>query len=121
MGALEDITAEIEAKAAEEVSTGRYASLLENLPAVVYEMDPDDDRRTRYVNRKIEELLGYTMEEWLDQPDMWTELLHPDDRERRARRARPRIPERRPLAARVPADRRRGRGRVGPRPGGADA
>ena len=49
---------------------------------MVYETDPDDDRRTRYVNRKIEELLGYTMEEWLDQPDMWTEVLHPDDRER---------------------------------------
>jgi PAS domain S-box-containing protein len=55
--------------------------LLENLPAVVYEMVPDDDRRTRYVNRKIEELLGYTMDEWLDQEDIWMEVLHPDDRE----------------------------------------
>ena len=34
------------------------------------------------MNRKIEDLLGYTMEEWLDQPDMWIEVLHPDDRER---------------------------------------
>ena len=33
------------------------------------------------MNRKIEDLLGYTMEEWLDQPDMWIEVLHPDDRE----------------------------------------
>jgi PAS domain S-box-containing protein len=81
MGTLEDITVQMEAQAAEKVSEHRYETLLENLPAVVYEMDPDDDRQTRYVNRKIEELLGYTMEEWLDQPDMWTEVLHPDDRE----------------------------------------
>jgi PAS domain S-box-containing protein len=82
IGALEDVTARVETEQALEMSALRYATLLENLPAVVYEMDPDDDRRTRYVNRKIEELLGYTMSEWLDQPDMWAEILHPDDRER---------------------------------------
>ena len=80
-GVLEDITPRVDAEQAVEVSAARYATLLENLPAVVYEMVPDDDRRTRYVNRKIEDLLGYTMEEWLDQQDMWMEVLHPDDRE----------------------------------------
>jgi PAS domain S-box-containing protein len=80
-GVLEDITDRIEAERRVDESEQRYAMLLENLPAVVYEMVPDDDRRTRYVNRKIEELLGYTMEEWLEQPDMWMEVLHHDDRE----------------------------------------
>ncbi len=80
-GVLEDITPRVDAEQAVEVSAARYATLLENLPAVVYEMVPDDDRRTRYVNRKIEDLLGYTMEEWVDQQDMWMEVLHPDDRE----------------------------------------
>jgi PAS domain S-box-containing protein len=82
MGALEDVTARVEAEQANALSTIQFETLLENLPAVVYETDPDDDRRTRYMNRKIEHLLGYTMEEWLDQPDMWIEVLHPDDRER---------------------------------------
>lgn len=82
MGTLEDITARVEAEQANALTTIQYEALLENLPAVVYETDPDDDRRTRYVNRKIEDLLGYTMEEWLDQPDMWIEVLHSDDRER---------------------------------------
>jgi PAS domain S-box-containing protein len=54
---------------------------MENIPAVVYEMGPDDERRTISVSHQIEELLGYTREEWLEQPDIWTELLHPDDRE----------------------------------------
>jgi PAS domain S-box-containing protein len=80
-GVIEDITAQVAAERDRDSTELRYETLLGNLPAVVYEMDPDDDRRTRYVNRKIEELLGYTMEEWLDQPDMWTEVLHPDDRE----------------------------------------
>jgi PAS domain S-box-containing protein len=80
-GTIEDISARVLADRRRVESEVRYEALLGNLPAVVYEMDPDDDRRTRYVNRKIEELLGYTMEEWLDQPDMWMEVLHPDDRE----------------------------------------
>ncbi len=80
-GVLEDVTDRVVAQQRGDESEIRYETLLENLPAVVYEMVPDDDRRTRYVNRKIEELLGYTMEEWLEQPDMWMEVLHPDDRE----------------------------------------
>src|SRR6478609_9195454 len=62
-GVMEDITTRVEAEQAVRVSAAQYATLLENLPAVVYEMVPDDDRRTRYVNRKIEDLLGYTMDE----------------------------------------------------------
>ena len=58
-----------------------YRALVENLPAVIYQMAPDDDRRTMYVSRHVETALGYSREEWLDQPDIWMELLHPDDRE----------------------------------------
>ena len=115
-GVLEDITPRVEAEQAVEVSAARYATLLENLPAVVYEMVPDDDRRTRYVNRKIEDLLGYTMEEWLDQPDMWMEVLHPDDREVELAAHDLHSDHRRPVAPRVPHDRRRGPGGVGARP-----
>ena len=42
---------------------------------------PTKTRRTLYVNPQVEKLLGYTREEWLDQPDIWMEILHPDDRE----------------------------------------
>ena len=59
----------------------RSQALVENLPAVVYLVAPDDDRRTLYVSPRVELALGYTREEWLAQPDIWMELLHPDDRE----------------------------------------
>jgi len=62
-------------------SEARYRALVENIPAVFYEMRPDDDRRTVYVSPQVERILGYLREEWLEQPDIWTELLHPDDRE----------------------------------------
>src|SRR5918994_5468740 len=59
----------------------RYRALVENLPAVIYQVAPDDDRRTMYVSPHVETALGYTRDEWLGQPDIWMELLHPDDRE----------------------------------------
>jgi PAS domain S-box-containing protein len=59
----------------------KYRALVENLPAVVYQVAPDDDRRTMYVSSHVETALGYSRAEWLEQPDIWMELLHPDDRE----------------------------------------
>jgi PAS domain S-box-containing protein len=62
-------------------SEARSRALVEQIPAIVYEMGPDDERRTLYVSPAVEDILGYERQEWLDQPDIWTELLHPDDRE----------------------------------------
>ena len=62
-------------------SEARYRLLVENIPAVVYMVAPDVDRRTLYVSPQVERALGYTRKEWLDQPDIWMELLHPDERE----------------------------------------
>ena len=80
-GILVDITAQREVEAELEAAQARYRALVEHIPAVVYEMDDDDERRTLYVSPHIEQLLGYSRQEWLDQPDIWIELLHPDDRE----------------------------------------
>ncbi len=80
-GVIEDITAEKLSEEGVRASEARYRALIERVPAVVYEMDPDDERRTLYVSPHVEQVLGYTRAEWLDQPDIWIELLHPDDRE----------------------------------------
>jgi PAS domain S-box-containing protein len=80
-GVLYDITvakhAEQDLREAEE----KWRALVENLPALIYLVAPDDDRRTLYVSPHVERTLGYTRSEWLQQPDIWMELLHPDDRE----------------------------------------
>ena len=80
-GVLYDITARKQYEHKLREAEQRYRSLVENLPAVVYLVAPDDDRRTIYVNAQVERTLGYTRQEWLAQPDIWMELLHPDDRE----------------------------------------
>ena len=80
-GVLEDITTERRSDQEVEESEARYRALVERIPAVVYEMGPDDERRTLYVSPHVEDVLGYTRTEWLDQPDIWIELLHADDRE----------------------------------------
>jgi diguanylate cyclase (GGDEF)-like protein/PAS domain S-box-containing protein len=56
----------------------RYRSLVEQIPAVVY---ADDGQDTTYVSPQIEEILGVTPESYRDGPDVWLELVHPDDRE----------------------------------------
>jgi PAS domain S-box-containing protein len=80
-GVVEDLTAEKRSEEDVRASDARYRALVERVPAVVYEMDPDDERRTLYVSPHVEQVLGYTRAEWLDQPDIWIELLHADDRE----------------------------------------
>jgi PAS domain S-box-containing protein len=80
-GVIEDLTAEKRSEEDVRASESRYRALVERVPAVVYEMDPDDERRTLYVSPHVEQVLGYSRAEWLDQPDIWIELLHADDRE----------------------------------------
>jgi len=80
-GVVEDLTAEKHSEEDVRASEARYRALIERVPAVVYEMDPDDERRTLFVSPHVEQVLGYTRTEWLDQPDIWIELLHADDRE----------------------------------------
>jgi PAS domain S-box-containing protein len=80
-GVMEDITTEKRAGQDMRASEARYRAIVERIPAVVYEMGPDDERRTVYVSSHVEEVFGYSRAEWLDQPDIWIELLHADDRE----------------------------------------
>jgi PAS domain S-box-containing protein len=60
----------------------RFRELVEWLPAVVYEADPGPEGRFHYVSPQIQELVGYSPEQWLAEPKLWRERLHPDDAER---------------------------------------
>jgi two-component system cell cycle sensor histidine kinase/response regulator CckA len=58
----------------------QYRRLADSLSALVYCGDPKTLAAT-YVNRAVEKLYGYTVEEWLEDPDLWEKTIHPDDRE----------------------------------------
>jgi PAS domain S-box-containing protein len=57
----------------------RYRELVEWLPAVVYEAEPGPQGRFLYIGPQIEEILGYTPEEWMANPDLWRESIHPEE------------------------------------------
>ncbi len=59
----------------------RYRNLLEDIPAAAYVWGIDDDRPI-YISRQVEEMLGFTVDEWLEDTRLWYRMLHPDDRDR---------------------------------------
>jgi PAS domain S-box-containing protein len=59
----------------------RYRDLIEQLPLVTY-VDEPAVAPSIYISPQIEGLLGYSADEWLGDPELFVNLLHPDDRER---------------------------------------
>jgi diguanylate cyclase (GGDEF)-like protein/PAS domain S-box-containing protein len=59
-----------------------YRSMVELGPAVSYIDAPNEAASTMFMSPQIERLLGYTPQEWCDDPDLWPKVLHPDDRAR---------------------------------------
>lgn len=58
----------------------QYRTLIEQIPAVVFMVYLDRGVGEAYVNPQIETLLGFTREEWLEDPVGWYERIHPDDK-----------------------------------------
>jgi len=60
----------------------RYRTLVEQLPLVVYVDALDESSSNIFTSAQVEPMLGYTVEDWRDDPDLFVRLLHPDDRDR---------------------------------------
>jgi len=60
----------------------RYRTLVEQIPAVVFMAYLDRGIGEAYVGPQIEDLLGFTQEEWLNDPVRWFQQIHPDDKGR---------------------------------------
>ncbi len=58
-----------------------YRELVERIPAVSYTADFGSDCAWHFVSPQVEQLLGYSVEEWCADPGLWFRLIHPDDRE----------------------------------------
>jgi len=60
-------------------SQQKIESLINTIDGIVWECCIDSFRFT-FVSKKVEQILGYTSEEWLGNPNFWIEHVHPDDR-----------------------------------------
>jgi PAS domain S-box-containing protein len=73
--------AERAARTRAEAAERRVHELVQGVDAIVTELDRAS-RRVLFVNGRIEPLLGYTAEQWLNEPGFWRAHIHPDDRPR---------------------------------------
>ena len=60
----------------------RYQVLLEQLPAVTFMAAFEEGFNEIYVSPQIETLLGYTVREWTEEPILWYDRLHWEDKDR---------------------------------------
>ena len=60
----------------------RYRALVEQIPAVVFMAYLDRGIGEAYVSPQIEAALGFSQEEWLEDPTRWYSHIHPHDKER---------------------------------------
>ena len=58
----------------------RFRALIDGLPLVTWLTEPGDRNSTIYVSPLIDELTGYSPAEWTEEPDLFSKLLHPEDR-----------------------------------------
>jgi PAS domain S-box-containing protein len=60
----------------------RYRALVEQIPAVVFMAYLDNGIGEAYVSPQIEAALGFSQNEWLEDPVRWYEQIYPDDKQR---------------------------------------
>jgi PAS domain S-box-containing protein len=59
-----------------------YRTLVEQIPAVVFMAFLDKGIGEAYVSPQIEAMLGFSQQEWLNDPVRWYQQIHPEDKER---------------------------------------
>ena len=65
----------------DELHPEAFRTLVEGVPAILYIDRPDEASTNLYTSPQVEEVLGFTVEEWVSDPDLWHARLHPDDRD----------------------------------------
>jgi diguanylate cyclase (GGDEF)-like protein/PAS domain S-box-containing protein len=66
----------------------QFRALLEGVPVSAYRWEAGTAGRCLYVSPQIEAMLGFRPDQWMEDPELWLQRVHPDDRERVMREER---------------------------------
>jgi PAS domain S-box-containing protein len=78
-GVMLDITARKEAEFLRAEAEARYRALVEQTPAISYIDAIEGPISTLYISPQTTEILGYTPEDWYEDSELWSKIVHPDD------------------------------------------
>lgn len=63
-------------------SIERLKHLIDSSPSIIYACKPTGDFPATFMSAKVTNLLGYDPSEFLENPSLWSDCIHPDDKER---------------------------------------
>src|SRR5919109_485511 len=69
------------AHADQQLLDHRLQAFIDQGPLTVYVYRPEGPGPNAYMSPQLEAILGYTAEEWTADPDLFSKVLHPDDRD----------------------------------------
>lgn len=77
-----DVTGRRRAEDALRAAEARYRTLVEQIPVATYVQEVVHNNATTYISPQVEGMLGYSPREYTEDPRLWLNALHPDDRGR---------------------------------------
>jgi two-component system cell cycle sensor histidine kinase/response regulator CckA len=80
IGVLADITERKRAEEQAHKAELQFRTLVEQLPLATYTEELDQESAS-YMSPQIEQIVGYTAEEWVSDPNFFSKCLHPEDRD----------------------------------------
>ena len=69
------------AQADQQLLDHRLQAFIDQGPLTVYVYRPEGPGPNAYMSPQLEAILGYTAEEWTADPDLFSKVVHPDDRD----------------------------------------
>jgi PAS domain S-box-containing protein len=77
-GVMTDVTALKEAEAQLAEAEARYRALVEQTPTITYIDAVEGPQATLYISPQTTSILGYTPQDWYDEPDLFDKIAHAD-------------------------------------------
>src|SRR5215210_1918033 len=81
-GLVADVTERKQADDRLREAEVRYRTVVEQIPAITYTQEVDNNGTITYVSPQVERVFGCTPDEYVSNDGLWIRFLHPDDRER---------------------------------------